>query len=190
MYSIDVKTLADVLSDIKAVANHNDLKYQLETKFKDGTGARVIIRYVKPFNGIIYTHMLMGDISNSPKGLADVIEEEVVIEITTDGDKWAGEWNWTKHLTKKETDKVSVLRSSILEIQDALKGTDWKPAHRHLIGIPERHKEVIKYWNRGKGHEEIAKLTKYKQSYVAKLISEFRKEFPRCVTIEEQHRQT
>jgi hypothetical protein len=115
-----MKPLEQVLSDIESVAKKKDLKYHLDAKFEDSSGARVIIRWVKPFNNIIYTHMLMAGISNSPKGLAEVIEEEVVISITTDGDKWADEWNWTKHPTKKEANKESLLRSSILEIQDAL----------------------------------------------------------------------
>jgi hypothetical protein len=115
-----MKPLEQVLADIESIAKKKDLRYHLDAKFEDSSGARVIIRWVKPFNNIIYTHMLMSGISNSPKGLAEVIEEEVVISITLDGDKWADEWNWTKHLTKKEPNKESLLRSSILEIQDAL----------------------------------------------------------------------
>ena len=124
VYSIDVKPLADVLSDIKAVAKHNDLKYQLETKFKDGTSARVIIRYVKPFNDIIYTHMLIGGISNSPKGLADVIEEEVILEITKFGEGWKVNWSWIKHLVEENHKEKSVINSAVLDIEDALKDTD------------------------------------------------------------------
>jgi hypothetical protein len=115
-----MKPLEQVLADIESIAKKKDLKYHLDAKFEDSSGARVIIRWVKPFNNIIYTHMLIAGISNSPKGLAEVIEEEVVISITTDGDKWADEWNWTKYPTKKEANKESLLRSSILEIQDAL----------------------------------------------------------------------
>ena len=118
-----MNTLEQVLADIESVAKKKDLKYHLDAKFEDSSGARVIIRWVKPFNNIIYTHMLMGDISNSPKGLADVIEEEVVIEITTDGDKWADKWNWIKHLTEDKHKEKSVINSAVLDIEDALKGT-------------------------------------------------------------------
>ena len=169
-----MKTLEQVLADVESVVKKKDLKYHLDAKFEDSSGARVIIRWVKPFNNIIYTHMLMGGISNSPKGLAEVIEEEVVIEITTDDDKWADEWNWTKHLTDKETNKESVLRSSILDIQDALKSTDWANAHSHLLGVNKNEREVIRLWNMRKGHAEIASTTTYAISTVGKLISTIR----------------
>ena len=59
-----MKDLEHALADVECVAAEKDLKYELETKLKDGTGARVSIRYVKPQNNIMYTHMLINGISN------------------------------------------------------------------------------------------------------------------------------
>ena len=119
-----MKAIAEILADIKEVADNKGLKYQLETKFKNGISARVIIRYVKPFNDIIYTHMLIGGISNSPKGLADVIEEEVILEITKFGEGWKANWSWIKHLAEENHKEKSVINSAVLDIEDALKGTE------------------------------------------------------------------
>ena len=184
-----MKTLEQVLADIESIAKKKDLKYHLDTKFEDSTGARVIIRWVKPFNNIIYTHLLIGGISNSPKGLAEVIEEEVVIEITIDGDKWADKWNWTKHLTNKETNKESVLRSSILEIQDALRDTDWLLAHTKIKNISDRDRTIIKMWNEGRGQLEIGESFEPSHSpkTVANIIGKIRKANSKYVKTREEH---
>ncbi len=184
-----MNTLEQVLADVESVVKKKDLKYHLDAKFEDSSGARVIIRWVKPFNNIIYTHMLMGGISNSPKGLAEVIEEEVVIEITTDDDKWADEWNWTKHLTDKETNKESVLRSSILEIQDALKGTDWLLAHTKIKNLSDRDRTIIKMWNEGRGQREIGEsfTPQLEEKTVANIIFRIRKSNPKYVKTREEH---
>ena len=122
-----MKTLEHVLTDVECVAADKDLKFELETKLKDGTGARVSIRYVKSQNNIMYTHMLINGISNSPKGLADIIEEEVILEITTqhvtNGRKefmWHADWTWNKHLVDDKSKKKSAIKSAILDITHAL----------------------------------------------------------------------
>ena len=184
-----MKTLEQVLADIESITKKKDLKYHLDTKFEDSTGARVIIRWIKPFNNIIYTHLLIGGISNSPKGLVEVIEEEVVISITTDGDKWADKWNWTKHLTNKETNKESVLRSSILEIQDALRDTDWLLAHTKIKNISDRDRMIIKMWNEGRGQLEIGESFEPSHSpkTVANIIGKIRKANSKYVKTREEH---
>ena len=123
-----MKTLEQVLADVESVADDKDLKFELESKFKDGTRARVLIRYVKPQNNIMYTHMLISGISNSPKGLANIIEEEVILEINkqkvTDMREeymWHADWIWNKHLTYDKSKKKSVIKSAILDITHALK---------------------------------------------------------------------
>ena len=112
-----MKTLEQVLADVESVADDKDLKFELESKFKDGTRARVLIRYVKPQNNIMYTHMLISGISNSPKGLADVIEEEVILEINKQQDAdtreeymWHADWIWNKHLTYDKSKKKSIIK--------------------------------------------------------------------------------
>jgi hypothetical protein len=113
----------------------------------------------------------------------------VVIEITTDGDKWADKWNWIKHLTKKEPDKESVLRSYILEIQDALKGTDWLTAHTKIKNISDRDRTIIKMWNEGRGQLEIRQsfTPSISDKTVANIISKIRKANSKYVKTREEH---
>jgi len=122
VYSIDVKALADVLRDIKAVAKTKDLKFHTENIVNDKSGARVRIMYVKPQNNILYaTMMLPGD---TPIGVKSVIEEEVVLEITKVSKEWKANWSWIKHLTEDKHKEKSVINSAVLDIEVALKGTD------------------------------------------------------------------
>ena len=116
-----MQALEHVLTDIEAIAENKDLRYQLESTFKDSSAARVIIRYIKSQNSILYSHMLIS--GNIPKGLANVVEEEVLLEISKASDKWKANWHWIKHLTEDKHKEKSIINSAILDIEDALKGT-------------------------------------------------------------------
>ena len=166
--------LETVLSRIQTIADNHRLKYQLETKFKIGTGSRVIISYIAPDNILNYA---IYKTANIPELSESYTEEEVLITITKVGDKWKDDWKWR---IGKQTDKspINFIRP---EIENALITTDWIHAHRQLAGENERKIEVVKYHNRGWGHEYIAKKTGYVKTSVDNIVSEMRAKYPAYV---------
>jgi len=111
----------------------------------------------------------------------DVVEEEAMLEIWQEGNKWEHKIAWTKALPTGD----SVIGDIKVDVTDALAETDWQNAHR-MISCSDAHREVIREWDRGRTQTKIAQMTKHQLSTVKKLISQYRKKYPKYVMRQEE----
>ena len=166
-----MKNLEQVLANVASVADNHSLIYQREAEYAHAKGARFSLLLVPPDKKLNYH---AAKLANDLDALAEYIEEEVLITLTQDGDKWIDHWKW--HIGKQtDNSPINLIRP---EIEQALIPTDWLYAHRQLAGENERKIAVIKLHNRRWKHEFIAEKTNYAKTSVDNIVSEMRAKYP------------
>ena len=103
MYSsVAMPTREEAQAAIRDICKKRGLQYTLDFEYEKGRRTKIRIAYVKPENLLDYRHLLVA--GNRWRIEAhDVVEEEAVLEIWQEGNKWEHKIAWTKALPAGDT---------------------------------------------------------------------------------------
>lgn len=143
MYSsLEMPTREEAQAAIREVCKKRGLQYTLDFEYEKGERTKIRIAYVKPENLLDYRHLLVAG-NRWRIEAQDVVEEEAMLEIWHEGNKWEHKIAWTKTLPTGDTvigDIKADIRDILSEHKSALKKLAYSSAGSTS---GRRHDEVV-----------------------------------------------
>ena len=112
--------LQTILDNVRTIAHNHEIKYRLEFLYENDIGARIRLALVLSNNESDYRRILVAGRGFS-QDMQSILEEELVIEITKNHNKWSASYEQTVKPISSNPGNLAI-QQIIGRINETLKG--------------------------------------------------------------------